>query len=475
MQKTHRGYRIEFSKDGDKIKFIIFNENWVVRDYPWCKYDSLEEAELDAIDWLDKFHPGKKPTPPSKETLEQMSRAFYKERSQLDESVTQLKQSDVKIDLYICNSSSNIGKIIEVWQTCFTVDWSGEIKCYFWERDEQVISKLALAQPAAGIAPQALVEKFFSQGETLKRKVSRGDTPSGELCKKAITLHQPWAYLVGIYKFFETRTWSTNYRGKIAIHAAKYQKDTKYWYEQLKDLLPPLVELPFGSIVAIADLADCILMTEEFINQQSETELRCGNWKIGRYAWKLENVQILPEPIPTKGKQGLWNIELLIPSTQSVASIECTQQSGDAACPSCESLLIKLDDSVSGSDVGASGCGVCGWTPENFLEETEPQPEAVQKPKGRQRKGCLYKYIENKKLKSASIVSYPRVIGHRNPDNPTHWRWGFNWEEKVDGEWKGRSFGSVPVGAIALIQSMQKEGVRIDEIIGFIRRAKAKK
>ncbi|MHC5720144.1 MAG: hypothetical protein ACYTX0_50955, partial [Nostoc sp.] len=121
LQKTHRGYRIEFSKDGDKIKFIIFNENWVVRDYPWCKYDSLEEAELDAIDWLDKFHPGKKPTPPSKETLEQMSRAFYKERSQLDESVTQLKQSDVKIDLYICNSSSNIGKIIEVWQTCFTV------------------------------------------------------------------------------------------------------------------------------------------------------------------------------------------------------------------------------------------------------------------------------------------------------------------------------------------------------------------
>ncbi|MHC5732492.1 MAG: hypothetical protein ACYTXY_52235, partial [Nostoc sp.] len=97
----------------------------------------------------------------------------------------------------------------------------------------------------------------------------------------------------------------------------------------------------------------------------------------------------LPEPIPTKGKQALLNIQLLIPSTQSVASIECTQQSGDAACPSCESLLIKLDDSVSGSDVGASGCGVCGWTPENFLEETEPQPEAVQKPKGRQRKGCL--------------------------------------------------------------------------------------
>lgn len=120
-------------------------------------------------------------------------------------------------------------------------------------------------------------------------------------------------------------------------------------------------------------------------------------------------------------------------------------------------------------------CKKSKLAPEIFLEETQPQPEAVQKPKGRQRKGCLYRYIENKKLKSGDIASYPRVIGHRSPDNPTHWRWGFNWEEKVDGEWKGRSIGSVPLGAIALIQSMQNEGVPLEEIIGFIRRAKAKK
>nr|WP_230967548.1 DNA methylase [Nostoc commune] len=114
-------------------------------------------------------------------------------------------------------------------------------------------------------------------------------------------------------------------------------------------------------------------------------------------------------------------------------------------------------------------------TPEIFLEESERAAASTKKVKGRQRKGCLYKYIENKKLKSGAIASYPRVIGHRNPDNPTHWRWGFNWEEKVDGEWKGRSIGSVPLGAIALIQSMQNEGVPLEEIIGFIKRAKAKK
>ncbi len=118
-----------------------------------------------------------------------------------------------------------------------------------------------------------------------------------------------------------------------------------------------------------------------------------------------------------------------------------------------------------------------GWyevIPEKFLEETECHKQAVQKPKGRQRKGCLYKYLENKKLKNGTIASYPRVIGDRKPDNPTHWRWGFNWEEKIDGEWKGRSIGSVPVGLIPMIQSMQREGASLEEIIGFIKRAKRK-
>lgn len=111
--------------------------------------------------------------------------------------------------------------------------------------------------------------------------------------------------------------------------------------------------------------------------------------------------------------------------------------------------------------------------PEKFLEETEPQREALSNPKRRQRKGCLYKYIENKKLKDGTLASYPRVVGHRDPSNPTHWRWGFNWEEKIDGEWKNRSL-SVKLGLIPLIQSMQKEAVSLGEIINFIRRSKLK-
>jgi hypothetical protein len=81
----------------------------------------------------------------------------------------------------------------------------------------------------------------------------------------------------------------------------------------------------------------------------------------------------------------------------------------------------------------------------------------------------LYKYLENKKLKSGAIASYPRVEGERDPDNPKHWRWGFNWEEKIDGEWKGRSIGSIPPAVIGMISAMQGH-----VIIEFIRRAKGK-
>ncbi|WP_197480141.1 hypothetical protein [Anabaena sp. 4-3] len=362
---------------------------------------------------------------------------------------------------------------------------------------------------------------------------------------KAITLHQPWAYLVGRYKWFETRDWPTNYRGKIAIHAAKKQKDTDYWCSLLQDFLPPVEELIFGAVIAVADLTDCIKMTPEFIAQQSDTEIRCGNWEVGRYAWKLENVQILPEPIPARGKQRLWNIELSIksqesrvksphvltranarpetyivdqyeslgvisnnlgfgfvvdwlgfgtvPNPPSGKNVTYNWERDDeeitrlAIAP--QSLVTKFleenhPQTLVERDYTCNQCppqqlneeyGTSEWTPEIFLEENQEAVASAQQPKPSRQKGCLYKYLENKKLKDGSIASYPRVIGHREPDNPRHWRWGFNWEEKVNGEWKGRSIGSVPVGAIPMIQSMQKDDVALEEIIGFIRRAKAKK
>jgi len=121
-----------------------------------------------------------------------------------------------------------------------------------------------------------------------------------------ITLHQPWASLIAAgKKNYETRSWSTDYRGLIAIHAAKKLHEDKSLISLLEI---PAAEIPLGAVVAIADLTDCILMDEEFILKQSSFEQYLGLWEVGRYAWKLENVRAI-KPISATGKQGLWKWE----------------------------------------------------------------------------------------------------------------------------------------------------------------------
>ncbi|MHC5745872.1 MAG: DNA cytosine methyltransferase [Nostoc sp.] len=107
-------------------------------------------------------------------------------------------------------------------------------------------------------------------------------------------------------------------------------------------------------------------------------------------------------------------------------------------------------------------------TPEKFLEDDLESSQIHSQ-------GCLYPYLEKKKLLGGSIVFYPRVIGQRDPNNPTQWRWGFNWEERVDGLCIGRSIGSIPPGAVPLIRTLQQQGATRENIITFIKKAKTKK
>ena len=40
------------------------------------------------------------------------------------------------------------------------------------------------------------------------------------------------------------------------------------------------------------------------INRQ---EYICGGYEIGRYAWILEDIEVLEEPIKAKGSLSIWN------------------------------------------------------------------------------------------------------------------------------------------------------------------------
>ena len=69
-----------------------------------------------------------------------------------------------------------------------------------------------------------------------------------------------------------------------------------------------------------------------------------GDYTPGRYAWKLANVQKLPEPIPAKGRQGLWNWEALLLRHKGRDSFTCSYIHVFASLPCpCVTLRHEYD------------------------------------------------------------------------------------------------------------------------------------
>lgn len=150
---------------------------------------------------------------------------------------------------------------------------------------------------------------------------------------KVITLTQPWASLVAIgAKRIETRSWSTAYRGPLAIHAAKTPDKTGAvvqapFFSTLKAAGLDPMNLPHGAIVAVCELRDCRIIgvelngiptyaADDMITAEPvwEPERSFGDYRAGRFAWVLTDIRRLPEPIPAKGALGLWNWDGEVPS-----------------------------------------------------------------------------------------------------------------------------------------------------------------
>ena len=126
---------------------------------------------------------------------------------------------------------------------------------------------------------------------------------------KVLSIKEPFATLIkdGV-KRYETRSWKTNYRGEIYIHASiglstSLNKEKGMSY--LKSDIKP------GYILCRCNLVDCILMDEDFINyiETETTEKDYGDYRLGRYAWELELLEVLETPILAKGRLGIWNYE----------------------------------------------------------------------------------------------------------------------------------------------------------------------
>lgn len=120
---------------------------------------------------------------------------------------------------------------------------------------------------------------------------------------KVLSIREPYASLIKLkIKTIETRSFKTNYRGELYIHASLSKSNVG---DELSKLLMPM----YGKIICKCKLVDCVLMTKEYVKYVKDNmpmEYKCGLYEEGRYAWILENIEEI-DAIKAKGKLGIWS------------------------------------------------------------------------------------------------------------------------------------------------------------------------
>ena len=144
---------------------------------------------------------------------------------------------------------------------------------------------------------------------------------------KALSLLEPWATLVrrGL-KLYETRDWpmpASLIDQPLAIHAAKQPFRPDEWGDELlQQLRADDVSGPwgYGHILCVVHPHHSIKVGEAKLNfsmadqSRAKRELAYGNYididpDSGRQRWAtfLKDIRVLPQPLPFRGAQGIFN------------------------------------------------------------------------------------------------------------------------------------------------------------------------
>lgn len=148
---------------------------------------------------------------------------------------------------------------------------------------------------------------------------------------KALSLWQPWASLMAAgAKKIETRSWYTEYRGLVAIHAAKRFQEMermvlgdKRFFNALALDYPISIAgktrspedlakaLPLGAFVAVGKLTHCISTTRDLklIPSEKTDEFWFGDYSPGRFMWVFDEIWKLSSPVYAIGTRSLWTLD----------------------------------------------------------------------------------------------------------------------------------------------------------------------
>lgn len=130
---------------------------------------------------------------------------------------------------------------------------------------------------------------------------------------KVLSVRQPWAWaLIHGGKDVENRNWYTSYRGPLAIHAGKAFDMTRsewdamstgrygeFWHKMARGYNQQPGHV-LGAIIGTVELYGCV-----------RDEACDSDWKADGddfYCWLVRNPKALKDPIPMKGRLGLWDV-----------------------------------------------------------------------------------------------------------------------------------------------------------------------
>ncbi len=121
---------------------------------------------------------------------------------------------------------------------------------------------------------------------------------------KTLSIRQPWAELIlQGRKTIELRTWQTHYRGPVLIHAGGIvEQDGCDAYG-----IDP-ADLTRGAIVGTVEIVEMVAFDHDSFAALRDEHLDLGDWPGDVLGWRLTKPQRLPEPVPMRGRLGLFDV-----------------------------------------------------------------------------------------------------------------------------------------------------------------------
>jgi hypothetical protein len=117
---------------------------------------------------------------------------------------------------------------------------------------------------------------------------------------KALSIRQPWAWLIlHADKDIENRSWSTNFRGRVLIHAGaawgNWEREAvRYVHEKFGIHIPS--DLPLGGIVGAVSIIGCVTSSP-------------SRWFEGPFGFELADQQPLPF-FPYRGALSFFDVQM---------------------------------------------------------------------------------------------------------------------------------------------------------------------